>query len=336
MATSVLLTSGAWARDLTVVSWGGATQAAQHDLYFVPFSKALGKPVLEESWDGGFGVIQSKVRAGSANWDVVQVEADELALGCADGLYEKLDWAELGGRDTFIDGAASDCGVGTYVWSTALAYDGSKIEKGPASWADFWDLETFPGKRALRKGPKYNLEFALIADGVPADEVYEVLSTPEGVDRAFAKLSEIKPSLIWWESGAQPGQLIASGEVAMASAYNARITALNRNDGRKLKVVWPGSLYAIDSWVILKGSPNAKDAMDLIAFASTAENQAKQPAVLAYGLTNKAAGSAIPADLAKELPTDPANMANALALDVDFWTDNSEALNQRFNAWLAQ
>jgi putative spermidine/putrescine transport system substrate-binding protein len=336
VAAALLSFGAAAARDLTAVSWGGATQAAQHKLYFEPFANQSGKPVLEESWDGGFGVIQSKVQAGAANWDVVQVEADELALGCADGLYEKLDWDKLGGRDKFIDGASSDCGVGTYVWSMALAYDASKIKDGPQTWADFWNLEKFPGKRSLRKGAKYNLEYALIADGVPVDQVYDVLSTPEGVDRAFAKLSEIKSSIVWWESGAQPGQLLASGEITMAAAYNARITALNRSEKRNLRVVWPGSIHAIDSWVILKDSPNAAAAMDLIAFASTAENQAKLPAELAYGLTNKDANASVPKDLAVDLPTYPDNQKQALPLNVDFWTDNAEALNERFNAWLAQ
>jgi putative spermidine/putrescine transport system substrate-binding protein len=133
-----------------------------------------------------------------------------------------------------------------------------------------------------------------------------------------------------------PGQLLASGEITMAAAYNARITALNRSEKRNLRVVWPGSIHAIDSWVILKDSPNAAAAMDLIAFASTAENQAKLPAELAYGLTNKDANASVPKDLAVDLPTYPDNQKQALPLNVDFWTDNAEALNERFNAWLAQ
>ena len=157
--------------------------------------------VLEESWDGGIGVLQAKVKAGSPNWDVVQVEADELALGCDDGLFEKIDWTSIGPKADFIKSAVSDCGVGAFVWSTAIAYDGAKLAQGPQSWADFWDVAKFPGKRALRKGPKYTLEFALMADGVTPERVYEVLSTTEGVARAFAKLDKLRPNLIWWEFG---------------------------------------------------------------------------------------------------------------------------------------
>ena len=205
--------------------------------------------------------VAAKVKAGDPNWDVVQVEAEELALGCADGFYEKIDWDKLGGKDKFLPAGVHDCGVGAIVWSTLLSYDGDRLKEAPTSWADFWDTKKFPGKRGLRRGPKYALEFALMADGVPPADVYKVLRTPEGVDRAFKKLDEIKPDIVWWESGAQPLQLLASGEVVMTTAYNGRITGINKTEGKNFKVVWPGSIYAIDSWVILKDSPN-KDAGD--------------------------------------------------------------------------
>src|SRR5690606_13601554 len=178
-------------------------------------------------------------------------------------------------------------------------------------WADFWNVEKFPGKRSLRKGPKYTLEFALLADGVPKDEIYDVLGTEEGVARAFKKLDKLKPHIVWWESGAQPLQFLASGEVAMTSAYNGRITGINRTEGKNFKVVWPGSIYAVDSWVVLKDAENKDAAQDFIAFASQPENQAKLPEYVAYGLPVKEAAAKVPADLAKDLPTEPANMPEA-------------------------
>lgn len=270
------------------------------------------------------------------NWDAVQVEAEELALGCADGLYETIDWDKMGGKGKFLESAVNDCGVGAIVWSTAIAYDGDKLKEGPVSWADFWNVEKFPGKRSLRKGPKYTLEFALLADGVSKDELYDVLATDEGVERAFKKLGELKPHIVWWESGAQPLQFLASGEVAMTSAYNGRITGINRTEGKNFKVVWPGSIYAVDSWVVLKDAENKDAAQDFIAFASLPEHQAKLPEFVAYGLPNKEAAARVPPEFAKDLPTDPVNMKEAISLNVDFWIDNAETLTQRFNAWLAQ
>ena len=335
-ALGLLVGGAAQARDLTVVSWGGNYQDAQRKIYFKPFSEKTGKPVLDESWDGGIGVIQAKAKAGTPNWDAVQVEADELAIGCADGIYEKIDWSKLGGRDKFLDSAASECGVGAIVWSTMLGYDSAKLSTAPTSWADFWDTQKFPGKRALRRGPKYALEFALMADGVAPKDVYTVLRAPGGVDRAFKKLDAIKSDMVWWESGAQPLQLLKSGQVVMTSAYNGRISGINKTEGTKFKGVWPGSVYAVDSWVVLKGSPNKDAAMDFIAFASLPENQSKLPQDIAYGLPNKAAAAAVPAELAADLPTAPQNLAGAIPIDIDFWNDNIEDLTKRFNAWLGR
>jgi putative spermidine/putrescine transport system substrate-binding protein len=162
------------------------------------------------------------------------------------------------------------------------------------------------------------------------------LGTAEGVDRAFAKLDELKDDIVWWESGAQPLQLLGSGEVVMTSAYNGRISGINRTEGTNFQVVWPGSIYAVDSWVILKGSPNKELAMDFIAFASAAENQARLPEYIAYGLPNTEAAAMVPDELKADLPTTPENLEGAIALETEFWTDNVEALTQRFNAWLAQ
>ena len=329
--------TAAQARDLTIVSFGGTFQDAQRELFIKPFAAKLGKPVLDEAWEGGYGVLQAKVKAGQPNWDVVQVEAEELALGCADGIYEKLDWEKLGGMDSYIPGGASECGAGHIVWSVAIAYDGNKLTgEQPTSWADFWDVEKFPGKRGLRKSAKYSLEAALMADGVAASDVYATLATPEGVDRAFAKLDELRPNLVWWEAGAQPLSMLQTGDVVMSSVYNGRITGLNRAEGTNMKLVWNQSIYAVDSWVILAGAENKDAGQDFIAFANAPEHLSKLPETIAYGLPVKAAAEMVPAEFAPDLPTYADNLAVSISLDVDYWVDNSEQLTERFSAWVAQ
>lgn len=334
-AMLALASGAASARDFTVTSWGGPYQAAQTKVYFEPFGAKEGIKVLEDTWNGGYGIIESKVKAGQPSWDVVQVEADELELGCADGLYIPLDWSKLGNKEDWQDSAVSDCGVGTIIWSTMMAYDGDKIADGPKNWADFWDVAKYPGKRGMRKGPKMMLEFALLADGVPTADVYKVLATPEGVDRAFKKLDEIKPNVIWWESGAQMTQLLASGEVAMTVAYDGRINALNKAEKRNLKLVWPQSTFATDSWVILKGAEHPEKAMEFIAFASDPENMAKLPALIPYGLPNNIAAAKLSPEVAAQVPSGD-NLKEAFPTDIAFWLDNGEELTKRFNAWLAQ
>jgi putative spermidine/putrescine transport system substrate-binding protein len=323
--------------DLVVTSFGGAYQDAQREVFFEPFKQETGIDLVEDVWNGGVGTIRAKVEGGGQEWDVVQVEAEELVIGCEEGLYEPIDWEAVGGTDQFIDAAVHDCGVGTIVWSTALAYDGDKItDDPPQSWADFWDTEEYPGKRGLRRHPKYTLEAALMADGVPPDQVYEVLRAEEGVERAFAKLDEIKDDIIWWEAGAQAPQLLASGEVVMTNAWNGRISAANKDDGRNFKIVWPQSIYAVDSWVILRGTPHEDAALQFIAFASQPEHQSKLPEAIAYGVTHTSAAEEIDTDLLSDLPTAPDNLKGAIALDTEFWVENVEPLTERFTAWAAQ
>lgn len=324
------------ARDLTVVSWGGAYQEAQRKVYFEPFQKQTGIKLIEDSWDGGIGALRAKVQGGVVPWDVVQVEAEELNIGCDEGLLLPIDWAALGGKDKFLPAAVSECGVGAILYSIVLAYDAAKFPNGgPTSWADFWDLKKFPGKRSLRKGPKLTLEAALIADGVPIADVYKTLGTPAGVDRAFKKLDQIKSAIVWWEAGAQPPQLLASGEVTMTSVYNGRLDA-PRKEGKDYRIVWPGSLYTVDSWVILKGSPNVPDAGKLLAFMSDAANQRKLPEFISYGVTNKAAMEGLPPAILANLPSNPANLNGQLELNAQFWADHIDELTKRFNAWAAQ
>jgi putative spermidine/putrescine transport system substrate-binding protein len=330
------MAASAEARDLTVTSWGGNYQDAQRQVYFEPFSKLTGTKLVEDSWNGGVGTLRAKVEGGNSNWDVVQVEAEELELGCEEGLFEQLDWSALGGKDKFIPAAVHECGVGAIVWTTVITYDGARLKDGPKSWADFWNTEKFPGKRGLRRGPKYTLEFALMADGVEPSQVYQTLGTDAGIERAFKKLDQLKPSIVWWEAGAQPQQLLASGEVIMTSVYNARIAAANKSDNRDFKIVWPGGVYAVDSWVILRDSPNKASGMELIAFMSDPNNQKNLPPKVPYGVTHKDATAMIDPAVLPSLPTEPGNLAAGLELNTEFWVANIERLTERFNAWVGQ
>ena len=329
------LASAASARDLTVVSWGGAYQEVQKKVYFEP-CKATGTAMNDESWDGGVGVLRAKVQGGASTWDVVQVESEELALGCDEGLYEKLNYSKIGGEDAYLPSTVNACGVGAIVYDFVLGYDKDKLKDAPKSWADFFDTKKFPGKRGLRQGAKTTLEIALMADGVAPADVYKVLGTEAGVERAFKKLDTIKNDIVWWKAGAQPPQLLASGEVAMTSVYNGRIDAANKNEKKNFGMVWNGALYTIDSWVILKGSPNQEAAYKFLSFVGKAENQAKLSEGIAYGTSNKKAPSLLSKAVLTDLPTAPDNMKNAIEINTDFWLENIDRLTERFNKWAAK
>lgn len=337
MASLIVATAPVAARDLTVVSWGGVFQDAQREVYFDPFRAETGIPLAEDSWDGGIGVLRTKVEAGEANnWDVVQVEAEEAVLGCEEGLFETIDPSTVGGEELYIEGSVTECGVPANVVSIVVAYDGAVFPEGPQSWADVFDTATFPGKRALRSGPKMNLEFALMADGVAPADVYEVLATPEGVDRAFAKLETIKNDIIWWTSGNQPMQLLGSGEVAFTTTYNGRVGAANAENSRDFRIMWEGNILNIDSWVILRDSPNRDNAVKLLEFLGRTDRQVEWPAKLGYGVGNVEAQAQLPAELAETLPTSPEHLEAGINIDSDFWIRNIDALNERFSAWSGQ
>ncbi len=213
--------------------------------------------------------------------------------------------------------------------------------KTAPTMADFFDLKKFPGKRGLRKGPKANLEFALIADGVAAKDVYKILATPAGVDRAFAKLDTIKSSVVWWEAGAQPPQLLADGEVVMTTAYNGRIFNAVAGEDKPFEIVWDGQIWDLDLWVIPKNAPNKDLAMDFLKFSTGTKPLADQASYISYGPARKSSGPLVgkyhkkPIDMGPHMPTAPNNLKNAVQNDFNFWADNQDQLNERFNAWLA-
>lgn len=328
------VTAPAWAEYVTVISFGGANKEAQETAFYKPFKSATGNRVVHGSYNGDLGKLKRMVEISHVSWDVVEVEAPELARGCEEGLFEKLDMAKVGDPADFVPGAVQPCGVGIFVWTTLLAYNPGKVAGSPQGWADFWDVKKFPGKRGLRWGAKYSLEFALMADGVAPKDVYGVLATKEGQDRAFKKLDEIKSSIQWWEAGAQPPQYLASGDVVMSSAYNGRIAAVQKESN--LKVVWNGGIYDFDAWAIPKGAKKQEETLKFIAFSVQPQQQKTYSENIAYGPANKQAVPLLDKALLKDMPTTPENIQNQVAMDVTFWADYGEQLEQRFNAWAAR
>lgn len=335
--------------DLTVMSWGGSYATSQIEAYHKPFTAATGTTVINVDADNPATPIKAQVEAGNVTIDVADVEYADAVRLCDEGLLEEIDPAILApgadgtaAMDDFLPGAVTECFVSTIVFSTMYAYDDTKYSgEKPTSIADFFDTAKFPGKRGMRKGAKVNLEMALMADGVPAAEVYEVLGTPEGVDRAFAKLGTIKGDMVWWEAGAQPPQLLADGEVSMTTAYNGRIFAAAVSESKPFVSVFDGQVYEYDGYVIPKGAPNLELAKEFLTFATTTQALADQAKWISYGPARKSSAPLVglfmdgKTEMGPYMPTAPENMTNALASSYEFWVDKDTELNERFNAWLA-
>jgi putative spermidine/putrescine transport system substrate-binding protein len=320
-------------RELTVTGFGGGFQDNARVHLFQAYAAATGRPVRDEVYNGEVARIYAMVQARNVTTDVVMVEAPELVRGCEDGVFERIDWTAVR-RDKFIPGGTTECGAGAVGWGVTLFYDRARIPAGPQSFADLWDVRRFPGKRSLRFGPKMTLEVALLADGVPAREVYALLATPEGQARAFRKLDQLRPHLVWWRSGTQPLQLVGSGEVAYALGYVGR-TARAIAEGADYPLLWPTLLYSFDYWAVVRGSPNRAEAMRMIDFMTDARP------LLALSQSWPVSPANIEAandpGLRQRNPGMVSNhVAEGLFIDTDFWVEHGADLEARFNAWAAQ
>jgi putative spermidine/putrescine transport system substrate-binding protein len=327
----------AHAEDQTITTFGGVYHKIQDEAIFKPYTAKTGVKIQQDEWNGELAKIQAMVQSGSMTWDLVDIETAELMTGCDEGLFEKIDVDQFGGAKNFVPGGTNPCGVATAVWANVYAYDSSRIgDKKPTTSADFFDTKTWPGKRGLHKTPKNVLEFALMADGVAPSDVYKVLATKEGVDRAFAKLDTIKNDIVWWEAGAQPVQFLADGQVAMTTVYGGRIWTAVHKDKKPFVTVWRNQIYDMDWWAIPKGTPHKDTALDFIKFASQPEILKGQSKWVGVGPAVADAIPLVDKETLKELPTDPANLQDAIANDARFWADNFDSLNARFQAWLAK
>ena len=198
-------------KELVVVDWGGPYTDAHKKASFEPFEKKYGVKVTVVT-PPDMGKLKAMVESGNVEWDVVAVDDYFVVRAGSLGMLEKLDFDVIS-KDGLPKEVVHDYGVPYNLFSTVIAYNTDVFPEGnhPKNWADFWDTEKFPGPRALNKYAPSTLEAALLADGVEPKDLY-----PLDVDRAFAKLDELKDDIkVWWTAGAQPADLLASNEVAL-------------------------------------------------------------------------------------------------------------------------
>jgi putative spermidine/putrescine transport system substrate-binding protein len=336
-ALAAALAAPAAAQQLTVVSFGGSYQEAQSKALFQPAAKALGITVKEETYTG-IADLRLKVRAGAVTWDIVASGSGSAARAGAEGILEKLDYKAID-VSSFLPGLWQDHCVGGDVFSTVLAWNTKTYgDKGPQSWADFWDVKKFPGKRSYRKSVAGALEPALMADGVPPEKVYEVLSSPEGIDRAIRKIKQLKPHIaVWWASGAQHAQLMKDGEVDMITGWNGRFDVAAK-DGAKVAYTFNQALLDYDCYAVAKGAPNKDLAMKFLAEISKPQYQAEFTKYITYGPTNKKAYDlgTIEAGYAKRLPSHPDNAARQLTVDLGWYIKFEEKASAAYQNMLTE
>ena len=354
-ATVAFGATAAMATDLTVVSWGGAYQSSQVKAYAEPYHAE--HPDVNFIWDESSNEAVAKLRAmheaGNTTWDVVDVVASDAIRLCDEGLAMEIDAdTQLApapdgtpASKDFGDLLVSPCFIPQIVYSTTFGYRTDKVgDTPPTNICDVFDLEKYPGKRSLEKRPINNMEWALLCDGVPKDEVYNVLETDEGQARAFAKLDTIKDQVVWWSAGADTPQLLADGEVVMGSTYNGRLFSLIEEQKQPVAMLWDAQVFDLDGWIIPADLPEdrKKAALDFVYYATDTQRLADQAKYISYGparassapLVGKHADLGI--DMAPHMPTDPANAKNTFLYNYEWWADYRDDLDAKFQAWLAK
>ena len=316
--------------QITFVSQGGAYQKAQTIAILDPAASKLGITINQDSAPDAWPVMKTQVATGKPTWDVVDVPTGNCLRGGEQGLVEKLDFSKIPNAAAMPAEYRSAYSVAYEFYSSVLAYSQKKYPESaaPNSWADFWDVKKFPGRRALRNHPFATLEAALMADGVAPDQLY-----PLDVDRAFRKLEEIKPNItVWWTSGAQSAQLLNDGEVDMVMAWNGRVSAL-AGEGAKVAFTYNQAILQSTSLCVLKGAPNLPTAIRFLNEAVDPVNQANLPLHIDYGPANPKAfdTGVIKPERVAQLPSAPENARKQALMSYAWWSSPAgEAAEKRW------
>jgi len=326
--------------ELTVVSWGGAYTRSQILGFVRDFEQETGVDVEMVDYAGGIEEIRSQVRAWNVKWDVVDLQLYDAMRACEEGLLTVIDPADLppapdgtGATDDFLPGALMPCGVGNLAGSTIIAWNHNSLERAPARLEDFFDLKAFPGRRGLRRTPQTNLEWALIADGVPPERVYEALETDEGVDRAFAVLTKLKPYIEWWQLGEEAVRLLETGRVVMTSAYIGRIHSAAER-GEPFSILWDHHARYIDVWSIPKHTERSELALEFVRYATSTQSLADQARYIPYGPLRRSSLELLEPAVKANLPTGPENLERVFQTDEGWWAEHLPELQTRFERWV--
>ncbi|MDH3714577.1 MAG: extracellular solute-binding protein [Gammaproteobacteria bacterium] len=339
-ATSVTGSSSASDDALTLIGWGGAYMDAQRNALFTPFEQSSGSRIAAREYSGDLAALRAQVAAGSIDWDVVAVDEQGADEGCREGWFEQLSPRQLPpglnhtpAEQDFLAPALHDCAVGGSVRALLFFHLDDAFASAPRSLSDVFDTQKYPGKRALPRSPRGNLEWALMADGVPASEVYAELQTPGGASRAFGKLTRLRPHIVWWREVPQSVRSLTDGTVTIAAANHEAMAQLIVGTPVAVVPVWSGQLWEIDYWAIVKGAPRPQTARKFLAFATGTLQQVEFARVSAHGPVRRSALTYTQPSVAAWLPSADGRLEHGLRIDADWWVRNRARLNEQFREW---
>lgn len=331
---------------LTVTTWPGPYGRAQAAAMMHPYGAQKHIDVRPAEYDGGLTDLTHAVATHVYGGDVIDMEMPDAVAACRKGLLEKIDAMTLSsGADglaankDFVPGAIGPCWVGAAVYSHVLIFAPGKFAAAPATAADFFDLVKFPGRRALHSGAKYNLELALLADGVPPAQVYQTLATEAGLARAFAKLATIREALLWLPDAGNAVDLVRTGQAAFASTLSGDVYDSSQH-GFTPDVLWDRQLYEMDVLAVPMGDPKHDQAMDYLRYATGSAPLAGVASWVALGPSRRSSlplvgvNPELKTPMTPFLPTLPSHFATAFAVDDSWWLDHGAAIAPRWQAFI--
>lgn len=344
------------AESMVIMSWGGAYQESQLKAYVEPYAALTGVTV---TWDESSNEAISKLRAaqeaGNMPFDLVDVEGPDAQRACDEGLALEIDADAVlapgadGSTPTadFGDSLINECYIPQIYFSTTFGYRTDVAEWNgatPDDICDVFDTTAFPGMRALQSSPKKNLEWALLCDGVAQDDLYTTLDGEGGVERALAKLDTIKDSVIWWTAGAETPQLLADKEVVIGSTYNGRLFSVIAEQAQPVAMLWDYQNFDFDGWIVPAGLPADREARTLhfLNFATDTQRLADQAKYIAYGPARASSQPLVTThatlgiEMGPFMPTNPENQKNFLVNNIEWWSDNQDEVEAKFQNWLSQ
>ena len=332
--------------SLTIATWGGPYESAQRTAIFEPFTQKTGISINVRQYDGLPQTVEK--RATKENWDLLDMEEDQAIASCNAGHLAPIDPKDILTSDAgdvpkneFVEGSFRECSIAQNLFATVVAFhDQAFPGVKPDRIQDFFDLESFPGRRAIQRSPDAILEWALMAEGVPASQVYDLLSTDRGLRLALRRLDQIRESIIWWEDVAEPVALLRSGSVSMASGFNGRFFSAAHNEGIPISIIWDGRIIGHEVWAIYRESKNADSAKDFIKFATEPSQLAALAEIIPYG---PARITAIPrigtseetgVPMRLHIPNSPLHGGRSLTRDSVWYARTRDFRARRFNLWL--
>ncbi|MBV9785356.1 MAG: ABC transporter substrate-binding protein [Acidisphaera sp.] len=320
---------------LVIRTTGGVFEAALKRNFFEPFTAATGVRVIPVA--ASDSEMQAKaaamLQAGHVEWDIISPQFTEL-----DNLSRLLvdlgDCAGIPSTKAAMPGTCGRYGMLYLMGAQVMAWNTQAFpERKPQGWKDFWDIEGFPGRRALSNsgGPFANLVAALIADGVPADKLF-----PLDLDRAFRKLDQIKPHIaVWWHTGDQSQQMWRGSDIAMSLMWSGRAYA-TKHGGFPLAWTYENTLADFGAWAILKDCPHPKAARAFLDFyIGSPEHDATFSREMGYATPNLQAAAMLSSEEKQELISSPETFSKIIQMDPAWLEANRAAVLERWNRWVS-